>query len=75
MREAKVLAAVERAGESGGSGATAAELLAPVYDDVAPAVWPIALLSLQAHLEKLERDGRVRGEVRAGDQPRYSAVR
>lgn len=72
MREAKALAAVERAGAA---GATAAELLAPVYDDVAPAVWPIALLSLRAHLEKLERDGRVRADVRAGDQPRYSAVR
>jgi glyoxylase-like metal-dependent hydrolase (beta-lactamase superfamily II) len=86
MREAKALAAVERAGPA---GATAGELLAEVYDDVPPATWPIALLSLQAHLEKLEREGRLRtraregsrtetsvhGDVRGGNDPRYSAVR
>lgn len=70
MREAKALAAVARAGPA---GATAAELLGGVYDDVAPAAWPIALLSLRAHLEKLEREGRVHGDVRAEDGPRYSA--
>ena len=37
------------------------------------AAWPIALLSLRAHLEKLEREGRVHGDVRAEDGPRYSA--
>jgi len=34
------------------------ELVARAYDDVAPAVWPIAKLSLEAHLVKLAKDGR-----------------
>jgi glyoxylase-like metal-dependent hydrolase (beta-lactamase superfamily II) len=72
MREAKALAAVERAGPE---GATASELLSAVYDDVPFAALPIALLSLRSHLEKLEREGRVRGDVRAGDGPRYIAGR
>jgi glyoxylase-like metal-dependent hydrolase (beta-lactamase superfamily II) len=72
MREAKALAAVERAGPG---GATAGELLPDVYDDVSAAAWPIALLSLRAHLDKLEREGRVHGDVRVADGPRYSAGR
>jgi glyoxylase-like metal-dependent hydrolase (beta-lactamase superfamily II) len=70
MREGKALAAVASHGES---GATATELVPDVYDDVPVAAWPFALLSLQAHLEKLEREGRV--QVRAGDAPRYIARR
>jgi glyoxylase-like metal-dependent hydrolase (beta-lactamase superfamily II) len=66
MREGKVLAAVAR---SGPAGATAEELVPGAYDDVAAAIWPIALLSLQAHLKKLVDEGR----VRAGGGARYSA--
>jgi glyoxylase-like metal-dependent hydrolase (beta-lactamase superfamily II) len=72
MREAKVLAAVAKGGRA---GRTAEELLADAYDDVARAVWPIALLSVEAHLVKLAADGRVRtvpGGTRGASQ-RYSA--
>ena len=37
----------------------AAGLVPRAYDDTPPAVWPIALISLDAHLRKLEQDGRV----------------
>ena len=30
------------------------------YADTPPALWPIARMSLEAHLIKLERDGRAR---------------
>lgn len=50
-REARVRAALE-------AGAAPLEaLVTRVYDDVAPAVWPIALLSLRAHLYKLREEG------------------
>jgi glyoxylase-like metal-dependent hydrolase (beta-lactamase superfamily II) len=55
-REAKVLAAVETAQESSCS----IEALVPVaYADTPRMLWPIAALSLEAHLIKLEREGRV----------------
>jgi ribonuclease/clavin/mitogillin len=61
MREEKVHAALRA---HGARGATADELVPDAYADTSPAAWPWALLSLQAHLEKLVRDGRVlaRGE-------------
>jgi len=61
MREAKVLAALAKAG-----GGSADELLPDAYDDVPKVMWPFAMLSMLAHLEKLERDGRVRTQG-----PRY----
>jgi glyoxylase-like metal-dependent hydrolase (beta-lactamase superfamily II) len=70
MREGKTLAALTR---HGAEGSTAEALLPDVYDDVPVATWPIALLSLRSHLEKLEREGRV--EVRDGGGPRYIARR
>jgi hypothetical protein len=45
--------------EAGGS-ATLTALLPHVYNDVPPALHPIAARSLQAHLEKLVEDGEVR---------------
>jgi len=57
MREDKVLGAVREAGEAGADPAT---LVASAYDDAPPHLWPIARLSLEAHLEKLEKEGRVR---------------
>jgi endoribonuclease LACTB2 len=65
-REEKVLAAVVRQGVA---GATVETLVADVYDDVPRAAWPIAVLSLEAHLSKLVDEGR----VRTGDGARYSA--
>jgi glyoxylase-like metal-dependent hydrolase (beta-lactamase superfamily II) len=56
-REAKILAVVAR---SGPPGATAEAILPDAYDDVPASTWPIALLSVRAHLEKLAREGRVR---------------
>jgi len=56
-REARVLEAVVAAGAA---GATDGELVPRAYADTSPSAWPFALLSLQAHLEKLVVDGRVR---------------
>jgi hypothetical protein len=56
MREAKVLAAVAKAGPE---GATAVDLVPVAYDDAPAHLWPIAKLSLEMHLEKLVREGKV----------------
>jgi glyoxylase-like metal-dependent hydrolase (beta-lactamase superfamily II) len=69
-REGKVLAAVAQRGARGGS---LDELLPDAYADVPVTTWPIALLSLQSHLEKLATEGRVRADARTGDRPRYIA--
>jgi len=45
------------------------EIVAHVYRDVAPALHPVARLSVQSHLLKLEREARVR--QLPGDPPRY----
>lgn len=55
-REAKVLAAVKAGPESGSSIET---LVPVVYADTPPMLWPLAALSLEAHLIKLDRDGRI----------------
>lgn len=55
-REARVVAALAARRGS----ASADELLADVYADTATSLYPLARLSLQAHLEKLLEDGRVR---------------
>jgi glyoxylase-like metal-dependent hydrolase (beta-lactamase superfamily II)/8-oxo-dGTP pyrophosphatase MutT (NUDIX family) len=52
-REAKVVAALQAL-----QPATLPALLARVYEDVRPALHPVALRSLQAHLLKLRDDGR-----------------
>lgn len=55
-REDKVLAAVRASGENGAS----VEKLVPVaYADTPPMLWPIAAMSLEAHLVKLLREGRI----------------
>jgi ribonuclease/clavin/mitogillin len=68
-REAKALAAVEA---SPPGGATSEALLPEVYDDVAVAALPYALLSLRAHLDKLVAEGRVRAVEQASGPPRYT---
>jgi ribonuclease/clavin/mitogillin len=65
-REAKVLAALTMRGSD---SAAAEDLVSAAYDDVPAAIWPIALLSLRAHLKKLVDEGR----VRALGGARYSA--
>ncbi|HEY8078511.1 MAG TPA: MBL fold metallo-hydrolase [Labilithrix sp.] len=52
-REEKVLGAVRE------GGGTAIDLVPRAYDDTPAHLWPIAKLSLEAHLEKLVREGRV----------------
>jgi endoribonuclease LACTB2 len=62
MREAKILSALETACSAGSAhtrGITATDLVPLAYDDVSAAIWPIAKLSIDAHLEKLEREGRI----------------
>ncbi|MFO0552946.1 MAG: MBL fold metallo-hydrolase [Polyangiaceae bacterium] len=61
MREGWIQQAVDAAGPAGG---TLDELVLVAYSDVKPEVRPIARLSLEAHLIKLEHDGAVtrRGE-------------
>ena len=61
MRETKILGALSAAVE-----ATPAELVALAYDDVSPAIWPIAKLSVDAHLEKVIREGKVAEGQREG---------
>jgi endoribonuclease LACTB2 len=56
-REARVLEALQRRGRS-----AAGELVPEAYADAAPAVYPLAERSLEAHLIKLCADGRVRRE-------------
>jgi len=53
-REAKVVAALHDA------GATLEALVPVVYADTPVVAWPIARLSLEAHLLKLEQEGRAR---------------
>jgi glyoxylase-like metal-dependent hydrolase (beta-lactamase superfamily II) len=60
-REAKVEKALAAAGPA---GATGLALVPVAYADTPPVVWPLARLSLEAHLIKLEREGRAR---RAGE--------
>jgi len=56
-REAKVVAALASASAA---GASLAELVPVVYADTPVLMWPIARMSLEAHLIKLEREGRAR---------------
>jgi glyoxylase-like metal-dependent hydrolase (beta-lactamase superfamily II) len=55
-REQKVLEAVQKAGAA---GAIAAALVPDAYADTSVLLWPLAKLSLEMHLEKLEREGRI----------------
>jgi ribonuclease/clavin/mitogillin len=70
MREKKVLGAVASLGTTGGS---ASQILPVAYADVPVTTWPIALLSVQTHLDKLAADGRVRATVQADGATRYIA--
>lgn len=54
-REEKIFGILQRSA----AALTAGELVARSYDDVSPAIWPIAKLSVEAHLEKLLAEGRV----------------
>lgn len=55
-REAKVLGALTAKAQA------EEDLVALAYDDTPAHIWPIALLSMRAHLEKLSYEGRARQE-------------
>lgn len=61
MREGKVLDAIR----SRGTASRPRHLVASAYDDTPKALWPLALGSIEAHLIKLEREGRV---LKEGDR-------
>jgi recombination protein RecT len=63
-REAKVAAALARSGPG-----TLDDLVPHAYDDVKPALYPVAKRSLLAHLEKLVDDGRA-----TRDADRWTAI-
>jgi len=56
MREAKFVAVLAAHRAAGSVAPTAEEILSEVYDDVPRTTWPIALLSVQAHMKKLDDD-------------------
>jgi glyoxylase-like metal-dependent hydrolase (beta-lactamase superfamily II) len=62
-RERQILAALSAGAE------TVPEIVERVYKDVAPVLHPVARLSVQSHLVKLEREGRV--THRPGEPPRF----
>ena len=62
-RERQIVAALRAGAE------TVPGIVAQVYRDVAPALHPVARLSVESHLVKLEREARVRHLP--GDPPRY----
>jgi glyoxylase-like metal-dependent hydrolase (beta-lactamase superfamily II) len=59
MRERRLLAALDRGERS------RAALLAEVWDDVPVEVLPMAAMAMEAHLEKLEGEGRLPADVTA----------
>jgi glyoxylase-like metal-dependent hydrolase (beta-lactamase superfamily II) len=59
MRERRLLEALA-AGER-----SRAELLAVVWDDIPMELLPMAAMAMEAHLEKLEAEGRLPGELQA----------
>ncbi len=59
MRERKLLAALEEGERS------RAELLATVWDDIPMELLPMAAMAMEAHLEKLETEGRLPGDLEA----------
>ena len=56
MREGKVFDALAAHGEP----AQPPDIVARAYDDAPEAVWPLAMRAIEAHLIKLEREGRVK---------------
>jgi glyoxylase-like metal-dependent hydrolase (beta-lactamase superfamily II) len=58
MRERRLLAALERGERSRGA------LLDEVWDDAPPEVRPVAALVMEAHLQKLDAEGRLPADLR-----------
>jgi glyoxylase-like metal-dependent hydrolase (beta-lactamase superfamily II) len=58
MRERRLLAALAKGERS------RAQLLATVWDDIPMELLPMAAMAMEAHLEKLEAEGRLPGDLR-----------
>src|SRR5206468_4294551 len=69
MRERQILTAL------GAGLATIPEMVAKIYADVAPALHPMAAQSVESHLKKLAREGRVLETVVRGAPSRWLLVR
>ncbi len=65
MREQKILKVLGELTQGAG-GVAVTDLVPSVYEDVSPAIWPIAKLSIDAHVEKLVSEGRVTLDDRDG---------
>src|SRR5438270_130001 len=50
-------------------------IVARIYIDVAPALHPVAALSVESHLKKLAREGRVREETQRDRPSRWTILR
>jgi hypothetical protein len=59
MRERRLLAALERGERS------RAALLAETWDDIPVELLPMAAMAMESHLEKLESEGRLQGDLEA----------
>lgn len=68
LRERQILEAL------GGGVATIPDLVARIYTEVTPALHPMAAMSVESHLRKLAREGRVREERRPDTPPRWVLV-
>lgn len=66
MREGKIVAALRNAGQT---GLTPDQIVPIAYDDTPRAAWPLAVLSVRAHLIKLAADGMVAAD---GERHRLS---
>jgi len=66
-REQQLLAALAADAGDHPDGQRVAELVARIYTDVAPDLWPVAAYSTLAGLLKLERDGRARRSQASDD--------
>lgn len=69
-REAQVLAAVRARGVE----IAADDLVADIYAEYPRELWPYAALSVQAHLDKLAREGTLLRSVAGDGAPRYAVV-
>lgn len=69
LREEQILAALANGRD------TIADIVQRVYVDVAPALHPVAALSVESHLRKLVREQRVAEERRRGTASRWTLAR
>lgn len=68
-REAEVLAALR---SRGGADVAAGDLVADIYAEYPHELWPFAAMSVEAHLDKLARQGMVMRRSGDGEAPRYA---